>query len=77
MWLQVLDILDLVLIMSVNPGFGGQKFIESQVTKIKELKKMCDARVRSPSPITCLFCYQLPTAQRHRRRSACPTALFV
>ncbi|GBG69155.1 hypothetical protein CBR_g3855 [Chara braunii] len=37
----VLDIVDLVLIMSVNPGFGGQKFIESQTEKIKELKRMC------------------------------------
>lgn len=37
----VLEELDLVLIMSVNPGFGGQSFIESQVRKIEELKKMC------------------------------------
>jgi ribulose-phosphate 3-epimerase len=37
----VLDVVDLVLIMSVNPGFGGQKFIESQVGKIRELKAMC------------------------------------
>ncbi|KAG6746948.1 hypothetical protein POTOM_049324 [Populus tomentosa] len=32
---------DLVLIMSVNPGFGGQSFIESQVKKISELRRMC------------------------------------
>ncbi|PSC72390.1 ribulose-phosphate 3-chloroplastic-like [Micractinium conductrix] len=37
----VLPIVDLVLIMSVNPGFGGQKFIESQVDKIRRLKQMC------------------------------------
>lgn len=37
----VLPIVDLVLIMSVNPGFGGQKFIESQVEKIRQLKQMC------------------------------------
>ncbi|KAI8477419.1 MAG: ribulose phosphate-3-epimerase chloroplast precursor [Monoraphidium minutum] len=37
----VLDCVDLVLIMSVNPGFGGQSFIESQVAKIRELKKLC------------------------------------
>lgn len=42
----VLDQIDLVLIMSVNPGFGGQKFIESQVDKIKELRKMCAEKVR-------------------------------
>ncbi|GLI58942.1 hypothetical protein VaNZ11_000730 [Volvox africanus] len=38
---EVLDVADLVLIMSVNPGFGGQKFIESQVAKIRALKAMC------------------------------------
>ncbi|KAL8123582.1 hypothetical protein AgCh_011528 [Apium graveolens] len=37
----VLDVVDLVLIMSVNPGFGGQSFIESQVKKIAELRRMC------------------------------------
>jgi ribulose-phosphate 3-epimerase len=38
---NVLDVVDLVLIMSVNPGFGGQSFIESQVAKIRALKQMC------------------------------------
>ena len=38
---HLLPIVDLVLIMSVNPGFGGQKFIESQVDKIRRLKQMC------------------------------------
>merc|ERR1712176_1506477 len=33
---------DLILVMSVNPGFGGQSFISSQVEKIVEIKKMCD-----------------------------------
>lgn len=42
---NVLDVTDLVLIMSVNPGFGGQKFIESQVAKIKALKQMCNEKV--------------------------------
>ncbi|KAG2262802.1 hypothetical protein Bca4012_046779 [Brassica carinata] len=37
----VLDSVDLVLIMSVNPGFGGQSFIESQVKKIADLRRMC------------------------------------
>uniref|UniRef100_A0A164XLJ8 Ribulose-phosphate 3-epimerase n=1 Tax=Daucus carota subsp. sativus TaxID=79200 RepID=A0A164XLJ8_DAUCS len=37
----ILDVVDLVLIMSVNPGFGGQSFIESQVKKIAALRKMC------------------------------------
>ena len=38
--LDVLDEIDLVLIMSVNPGFGGQKFMPKVLTKIKELKKI-------------------------------------
>lgn len=37
---EVLDLVDLVLIMSVNPGFGGQKFIENTFKKVTELKKM-------------------------------------
>lgn len=39
-----LDYLDFVLIMSVNPGFGGQKFIGSSIQKIRCLKKMIDDR---------------------------------
>ena len=38
--LNHLDQIDLVLIMSVNPGFGGQKFMPEVLTKIKELKKI-------------------------------------
>lgn len=37
---EVIKDLDLVLIMSVNPGFGGQSFIEGTVGKVAELKKM-------------------------------------
>ena len=37
---EVLDSLDLVLIMSVNPGFGGQKFIESSIGKVAKLREM-------------------------------------
>ena len=40
----VLDELDLVLIMSVNPGFGGQSFINAQLRKIEGLRQMIDAR---------------------------------
>jgi ribulose-phosphate 3-epimerase len=39
-----LDQIDLVLIMSVNPGFGGQKFMPEVLTKIKELKMIKDKK---------------------------------
>ena len=38
-----LDQIDMVLLMSVNPGFGGQKFIESTFDKIEEVREMIDA----------------------------------
>ncbi len=38
----VMDKLDMVLIMSVNPGFGGQEFIEASLTKIAEIRLMAD-----------------------------------
>lgn len=44
----VLDLCDLVLIMSVNPGFGGQSFIPSVLPKIKKLRQMCDERGLDP-----------------------------
>lgn len=40
----VLDQLDMVLIMSVNPGFGGQSFIPYSLTKIRQLREMIDQR---------------------------------
>jgi ribulose-phosphate 3-epimerase len=40
---HVLDKLDLVLIMSVNPGFGGQKFIPEALEKLKAVRKRIDA----------------------------------
>ena len=36
----VLDKIDLILVMSVNPGFGGQKFINSSIQKIKKIKQL-------------------------------------
>lgn len=41
---NVLDELDLILIMSVNPGFGGQVFIPQALTKLAQVSKMIDGR---------------------------------
>ena len=43
---NVMDLVDLILIMSVNPGFGGQSFIESQLAKIEAARKRIDATNR-------------------------------
>ena len=40
----ILDKVDLILVMSVNPGFGGQKMIESSFEKIREIKKLIEER---------------------------------
>ncbi|PRX38448.1 ribulose-phosphate 3-epimerase [Meinhardsimonia xiamenensis] len=41
---NVIDIVDLVLVMSVNPGFGGQSFIESQVEKVARVRQLVGDR---------------------------------
>jgi ribulose-phosphate 3-epimerase len=41
---NLMDLVDLILIMSVNPGFGGQSFIESQLRKIEAARKRIDAQ---------------------------------
>lgn len=41
---EIIEIADLILIMSVNPGFGGQKFIYQSIPKIKRLRQMIDEK---------------------------------
>jgi len=42
----VMDMVDLVLVMSVNPGFGGQKFLHSQLAKIEDIRRRIDGSGR-------------------------------
>ncbi|GAA4047881.1 ribulose-phosphate 3-epimerase [Parerythrobacter jejuensis] len=42
----LMDLADLVLVMSVNPGFGGQSFIDSQLRKVEAIRKRIDATGR-------------------------------
>ncbi|MEL7446709.1 MAG: ribulose-phosphate 3-epimerase [Pseudomonadota bacterium] len=44
---NVIDLVDLILVMSVNPGFGGQTFIHSQLKKIARIRAMIDATGRA------------------------------
>jgi ribulose-phosphate 3-epimerase len=45
---QVLHLCDIVLVMSVNPGFAGQAFLPEVLPKIRELRQLCDARELEP-----------------------------
>ncbi|WP_026689948.1 ribulose-phosphate 3-epimerase [Alteribacter aurantiacus] len=48
---HVIDDVDLILLMTVNPGFGGQSFIHSVVPKIAQVKEMCDRAGRKDMDI--------------------------
>jgi ribulose-phosphate 3-epimerase len=45
---HVLDVADQVMVMAINPGWGGQKMIPSMLDKVRALKTMVDARGLSP-----------------------------
>ena len=44
----IIDDLDMVLVMTVNPGFGGQSYIEASARKLRRLRRMCDEHGVNP-----------------------------
>lgn len=62
---EVISDVDLILVMSVNPGFGGQSFIESQVEKIRKIKQLCNEKGVNPWVRFFLGCFYIMTSTNH------------
>ena len=62
---HVLDLVDLVLVMTVNPGFGGQAYIATMEPKIAEVRRMLDD---AGSPTTSTWRSTAGSHRDHRRR---------
>ena len=45
---DIVEYVDMILLMSVNPGFGGQKFIPNMFEKVRKLKALCDSKGVNP-----------------------------
>jgi ribulose-phosphate 3-epimerase len=78
-WMDhVMDRLDLVLLMSVNPGFGGQKFIPSTLAKLRAARQRIDAFTADTGRAIWLdSCAGTPDArfpESRERHAACPNA---
>jgi ribulose-phosphate 3-epimerase len=71
---HILDLLDIVLVMTVNPGFSGQTFLPSQLTKIAALRRLIDDSGR---PIALQVDGGITPATARQARAAGATALVA
>ena len=71
---HVLDLVDLVLVMTVNPGFGGQAYIATMEPKIAEVREMIDEpRPVRPDRASRSTAGSAPATDRRRRGAPAPT----